>query len=324
MNKLFRPDLYCPFPYQTNNHFDALEEHGIDWVLRLNLLANESAYQRFTNSKFALLISGCYPECQLEELEIAHDWLTWILIWDDQCDMSDIGKNPQIVKSFHKRFMEILKGAKINSQDIPVARALSDLRQRMLPRADAKWFYHFICTVENYLDGLVEEAANRGENIVPDIETYIKLRRLTGAMEPLIELIEFCNHLVISDFTRKHNIFTKLKVITNDIVCWCNDIFSAPREMESGDFHNLALLIHSQEKIPVEQAIQRAVEMHNQKVQVMVSLALSMPSFGQAEDTEVAKYISGMQSWISSSLNWYSYSGRYDSQDKLDVVLSTV
>lgn len=324
MNKLLCPDLYCPFPYYANEHFDALEEHGINWVLRLNLLANESAYLRFSNSKFALLIAGCYPECELEELKIAHDWLSWILIWDDQCDMSEIGKNPQLVKSFHKRFIEILKGARITSQDIPVARALSDLRQRMLPRTDAEWFNHFICIIESYLEGLVEEAANRAEEILPDVETYIQLRRLTGAMEPLIELIEFCNHLKISDSLRKHSFLTKLKIITNDIVCWCNDIFSAPRELASGDFHNLALVIHYQQKIPLEQAIQSAVEMHNQQVKAMLALASSLPQFDQDDANELAKYISGMQSWISSSLNWYSYSGRYHTEEKLDVVMSTV
>ncbi|MBW4555015.1 MAG: terpene synthase [Trichormus sp. ATA11-4-KO1] len=321
MQKFILPDLYCPFPHQFNQYVDVLEENYLDWVIRFNLLANESAYQRFSKAKFFLLIASCYPYCQLEELKIANDWLSWMMTWDDECDISDLSKEPELLKSFHKRFIEVLNGAELTSQDTLRSHALADLRRRMFQRNGAKSFHHFVHSVEDYLHGCVQEAINRLQENVPDINTYIHLRRSTGAMEPLFELIEFSNHLLIPVSLREHEILKSLKMMTNNIVCWCNDIFSAPKEMANGDVHNLVLVLHYQQKLTLEKAINCAAQMHDEEIQAMINLEASTPSFGEQIDTELAKYVSGLHAWIGGHLNWYSLSGRYKTLEKPDLVV---
>ncbi|AKG23809.1 terpene synthase family protein [Calothrix sp. 336/3] len=322
MQKLFFPELYSPFPYQVNKHVDVLADYAIEWILRFNLLTDELAYQRFLKSKFALLMSGAHPYCDLEELKIAHDWISWILMWDDQCDMSEIGEQPLLIKSFHKRFLEVLKGAEVTTKDVPLSHALHDLRERMLPMTNQKWFDGFVKTVEDYLNGMLQEAINRTNKIVPDVEGYIKLRQLTGAMEPLIELIEFCDHLQISDEARNSNYLKELKIMTNNIVCWCNDIFSAPREIASNEVHSLVLVLHHKHKLSFDESMQTTAKMHDQQVNSMIALEKYPPNFGVLVDAEVLKYVNGMHHWISSSMNWYSHTARYHTTEKLDVVIS--
>ncbi len=55
-----------------------------------------------------------------------------MFIWNDQCDMSDLGQQPEALKLFHQRFIEVLNGAELTSNDIQLSYALSDLRQRMV------------------------------------------------------------------------------------------------------------------------------------------------------------------------------------------------
>ncbi|PLZ98232.1 terpene synthase [Fischerella thermalis CCMEE 5268] len=317
MNEFTLPELYCPFPYQINKYADVLEKHALEWVLKYNLLIDESYYQYFCKSKIFLLIAGSYPYCDLEELKVANDWLTWMIFLDDYYDTSDFKNKPELIKKLHNRFFEILSGAEITNQDTPYSHALNNLRHRTLKIGNPRWFHFFVCALSEFLDGCVQEAHNRANGILPDVETYIILRRLTGGMGPLFELIEFCNHLEIPYLLRENIILKKLKMMSNNIICWCNDIYSIPKELRIGDPHNLVLLLKNHKKISLKHAITQVSEMHDQEVQRMIELESTLPCLGQELDAELAKYISGIHAWIASHFHWYSHSGRYEVTEKL-------
>jgi 5-epi-alpha-selinene synthase len=318
MKNLIIPDLYCPFPSQINQHVDVLEKYGMEWVLRFKLMSNESAYKDLFDAKSFLLTASAYPYCNLQYLKIANDFMNWIIIWDEVSGILDKGKQVKKIKFLHKRFIEILHGSNLKNADIPLSFALSDLRQRMLEITSAKWFSYFVNSFDEYIDGCVQESVNWAHEIVPDIETYTTLRKATGVMEPLIDLIEFCDNLILPDFLREHDILKKLRMMTNKIICLCNDIFSMPKEMAVGDFHNLIFVMHYQQQISLEQAIKSVADMHDHEVKSMIELETSLPSFGKELDVEAAKYISGLHAWIRGHLDWYSHSGRYQTVAKLE------
>ncbi|BAZ71123.1 terpene synthase metal-binding domain-containing protein (plasmid) [Fischerella sp. NIES-4106] len=320
MNQLTMTDLYCPFVYQCNQYADVLEDYALQWVLRFNLLTNESSYQSFSKSKISFLVASAYPHCEFEELKIANDWLSWVFIWDDQCDMSNLGKQPEALKSFRNKFIEILNGAEPSTQDIPLCHALNDLRQRMLIWGSEEWFHYFICSMKDYLNSCIQEAINRVHMTILNVNDYINLRMSTVAMYSAIELIEICNHLRLTNSLRKYYAVKKLRQMTVKILGWCNDIFSIHREIKSNDFHNLVMVIHYQQKASLAEAIECAIKMHNEEVQAMLDVEKFLPSFGREIDIELAKYISGMHAWIRGNLEWYSHSGRYQTAETLNTV----
>lgn len=319
MQQLLYPDLYCPFPSQINKHVDVLEEYAFEWVTRFNLLANESTYKRFCKSKFFLLAASAYPYSNLEELKIASDWLSWVFIWDDQCDLSDLGKKPEVLKVFHKRFIEILNGVEVTSQDIALTLALSNLKERTLARGSLTLFHHFISSFEKWLQGCIDEATIRAQGIVPDFDTYMMIRKSSVGVDAFLALTEFCHNLTIPDFLRKNETVLKLQFLTGHIIACCNDIFSASREMSNGDVNNLVLVLHYKQQFPLNRAIHRVVEMHNSAIQTMIDLETSIPTFGAEVDAELAKYILGMHAWIRSNHDWYSQTGRYQSLERLEL-----
>jgi 5-epi-alpha-selinene synthase len=319
MKQLLYPGLHCPFPSQINKHVDVLEESALEWVLHFNLLAKESTYKRFCKSKFFLLAASAYPDSNLEELKIASDWLSWVFIWDDQCDLSDLGKKPEVLKIFHKRFLEILNGAEVTSQDIPLTLALSNLKERTLARGSLIWFHHFICSFEKWLQGCIDEANIRAQGIIPDFDTYMLIRKSSVGVDAFLALTEFCHNLMIPDFLRKHETVIQIQFLTGHIIACCNDIFSASREISSGDVNNLVLVLHEQLKIPLNQAVNHVTEIHNTAVQTMMDLEKSIPKFGEEVDAEVTKFILGMHAWIRSNHDWYSQTGRYQSLEGLEL-----
>jgi 5-epi-alpha-selinene synthase len=311
--------LLCPWNYHLNCQLPQLKLHTLSWAIHFDLFINEASLERFIKSKFPWLMSACYPDCQLEELKLACDWISFILIWDDACDMSDFGSDYRKLKICHQRFINILKGTELASSDMQIVKALADMRDRMLLIADTNWYKYFVQSIERYLDGLEAESRNRAFGVVPTVKDYISLRRLTGAMEPLIELIIFCNHLQISDDVRESSNFKELVDITNDSVCWNNDIQSAWRESQSNEVHNLVLLLSHHHQIPIEEAIERAVEMHNNRIKRMLVIEKNLEEKGESANEDFCRFIQGMQNWISGSVEWYSHSHRYSDSQRLEL-----
>jgi 5-epi-alpha-selinene synthase len=320
MEKLILPDLYCPFPSQINKYADVLEDYAFEWVIRFELLFNESTYKRFSKTNFFLLTSCAYPHYQLEELKIGNDWLSWLFIWDDHCDLSDFKNQPEKLKVVHNRFLEIFTGAEATSKDIPLTHALSDIRQRMLRIWGAKYFHLLIPCLEDYFNGCVLQASNHSKLTTPDLNTYIKTRRLSVAGDLVLAWVEYFNQLKIPNILRKHDIIKKLNEIAINILAWCNDIFSFPKELASNDVHNLVLVLHYQHQLSLEQALEYAVGMHNQELQALLNLEASLPSFGEEIDAELAKYISGIHDWIRGNFDWSKKTARYNSVENLDLV----
>ncbi|MBD2452672.1 terpene synthase [Nostoc sp. FACHB-87] len=321
MEKLVFPDLYCPFPSQTNKYVDILEDYAFEWVLSFNLLSNESTYRRFTKTKFFWLTSCAYPNYKLEELKIGNDWLSWLFIWDDQCDLSYLKNQPEEMKVIHKRFMEIFTGAEeITSTDIPLTHALYDLRQRMIKVWGNRYFHLLVPCLEDYFNGCVLQATNHFRKTVPDLDTYVKTRRLSVAGDLMLAWIEYFNGLKIPNIVRKHKILEQINEKTTNIFAWCNDIYSLPKELASDDVHNLVLVLYYQNKISLEEAINRAIEMHNQEIQTLLKLEESLPSFGELIDAEIKKYLSGIHEWIRGNYDWSKKTDRYNSVENLDLV----
>ncbi|ALF56009.1 terpene synthase [Nostoc piscinale CENA21] len=311
MEKLVFPDLYCPFPFQINKYVDVLEDYSFEWVQQFNLLTNPTEYQHFSKAKFFLLASYTYPYCQFEELKIANDWMSWLFVLDDQCDNSHLGQQPELLKGLHRRFLEILYGAETNQQDIPLSKALSNLRQRMLQIGDTKSFNYFVISVKKYFDGCMLEAINRASQTIPNLDNYEMIHLLSSAVDISIDLGEFCNHHLVSDFVRNHEIINRLRLMTNKIICWCNDIFSVPKEIANGDVHNSIIVLHYQHRIPLNQAVSIVADMHNQELKSFLDLQATIPYFKKEINDEVSKYLSGLHTWIRGNFDWSCHSGRY-------------
>ena len=139
-------------------------------------------------------------------------------------------------------------------------------------------------------------------------------------MNTTIELMILCNHLRLPSFLLDHEIFRQLTLITNQVVCWDNDIVSAYREIKNGDVHNLIFVLHHHKQISMPEAMNLGVEMRNQELENMSRLESSLPSFGEEIDTELAKYISGLHAWISGYLDWSILTDRYQSTETVSKI----
>lgn len=77
-------------------------------------------------------------------------------------------------------------------------------------------------TMDLYFRAVQQQALDRANGTIPDLESYIALRRDTSGCKPSLVLIEYAYHLNIPDDVMDHPIIRSLGEATNDFVSWTN------------------------------------------------------------------------------------------------------
>ena len=185
-----------------------------------------------------------------------------------------------------------------------------------MPRA---WMYRFTVSVAEYFDAAVWEARNREPGIWPNSATYIRMRPYTGALYTVLDLIDLSEAAILPLVVRKHPGYQALMLITNNVVCWCNDLFSIQKERAHGDMHNLALILQHQEDIGLQEAVDRVAGLVEQEVKRFIALENDLPSFGAEVDGLVRRFVAVLRAWMRGNLDWSYESGRYTTTAEQEV-----
>jgi hypothetical protein len=307
------PALYCPFPSAINQYAEAASKHSLKWVRSFNLVIDESAYQSLRATKFHVLAARCYPNACLEALEVVCDYLVWIFIADDQFEEAGTTKQTELLQELHARLLDILKGAELTDFDTSVQIALLDIRLRLqqLPHATSELMLRFVENMTAYFEGVLWEVLNHLQGSVPDLAAYMKIRPFTSAVFIYCDLIQIVDRIALPPEVIEHPTVKRLKLATNNVSTWANDIFSLQKEVGEGQTHNLVVVLQHEYQISVQEAVERAAEIHDAEVRTFIELSAQLPSFGAQIDAELQRYISGLRSWMRGCLDWYLETGRY-------------
>lgn len=76
--------------------------------------------------------------------------------------------------------------------------------------------------MELFFQAVQQQALDRANGTIPDLESYIALRRDTSGCKSSWVLIEYAHHLDIPDDVMDHPVIRSLGDATNDLVTWSN------------------------------------------------------------------------------------------------------
>lgn len=99
----------------------------------------------------------------------------------------------------------------------------------------------FIHTFDLFFIAVTQQAQDRAAGIIPDLESYITLRRDTSGCKPCWALIEYANGLDIPDEVMEHEVLETLGEAANDHVTWSNVSVSFPRPFLCASFSPLSI-----------------------------------------------------------------------------------
>ncbi len=73
-----------------------------------------------------------------------------------------------------------------------------------------------------FFEAVHQQALCRADGIVPDLDTYIGMRRETSGCKPVFDLIEYSLDLELPDAVVEHPVIVALNNGANDLVTWSN------------------------------------------------------------------------------------------------------
>ncbi len=307
------PDLACPFPTALNPSAEQVESNAIAWGRRIGLLTETHVIQRVEATKATWLMAWAYPDAAPDALQIIADWNLWLLIWDDRCSEPDLRDRPTVLAPLHARFLDVLDGAALTSQDGPLEHGLHELQQRLRRQTRGTWMRQFLHSVRAVFDGWVWEAANRAIGVYLDVADYLRMRPITGALQPYLDLVAVADGRSIPHSVQAHSSIKQLTLMANNIICWSNDLFSLNKELQQGEPLNLVLILHQQQGGSLQDAIDRVAAWHDMEVAAFLDLAARLPAFG-AQQRECDRYVALLRHWMRANMNWATVSGRYQPQ----------
>jgi hypothetical protein len=310
MDQEYAVRLQYPFSGAINAHADTIDCATLAWAETFGLLTPAALHKRM-RLQYGLLAARAYPRADREMVQIAADWIAWLFFMDDQCDEAGIGRDLRQMAALHERFVAILEGAAPHAHDWGLTRALADIRRRLAARAPAGWLRRFCEQASLYFTANRWETANRQRGIVPNVSTYCAARLFSGAVYACFSLTELAANIDIPFYARHHATVQQLERCANNIICWCNDILSYPKELRHGDVHNLVLVIQHEQRCSLTEACERALALHDRETASFVQARTCLPHFDPVTDAAIETYVDGLQSWICANRDWSLTAARY-------------
>jgi len=286
-----------------------IEEHTNQWVLDFKLIESYETFVTFRDSQFGHFIGRSFPEAEFMTICAWSDLNALLFLVDDQIDAEDIIKDKESFFAYTSRFIEVLENKeKCNIEEHgSTLAALSDFWQRAVLLTDSRWQDKFIKSIHDMFDGGFFQFQHLMMGTRPKFEDYIKVRQYFGAAHLSTDALEGVAGIDLPEYVYKDPIVFRLTEIARNTICFSNDLFSFGKEMEeknNGAEFNLVKVLKHKYNITTEEAIEKAVEFHDDLIREFIYLAPMALKYEPAINNTLKVYIEALKVLQRGNIEW--------------------
>lgn len=268
------------------------------------------------------LMAGYYLGAPDDVLQAITDFSAWFFVWDDRHDRDIVHGRTAAWRRLRFRLHRAVDSPQghLHHRD-PLVAGLADSVSRLysfLPRTwNARFARHFHEVIEAY----DREFRNRTRGVVPTVEEYLTLRRLTFAHQIWTDLLEPSAGRELPDAVRNHPAFHRAALLSQEFAAWYNDLCSLPKEIAGDEVHNLGISLITHEGLTLEEAIREMRYRVKKCVDAFLVAESDALRFADGIDdgtvhgkelsAAVRACVSNMRNWFSTVYWFHHESGRY-------------
>lgn len=321
-----------PFPAAPSCDPDdvaAVESGGEEWARRFGLIDSPSGNGSTTHPLRRLcageLVSHGYPRADTAMRVLITQWTMWYFNLDDHFEDGAAGLSADAADEAAEPLRRMVDAARHRA---PLPRAedslqhsLSDLLGRTEEVMAPVQFHELLTHVDDYFTSLVVESDYRARGVLPGVEAYIRLRRDTGPVLPLLDFVEQAESVRLPARFYGTPQYTEMIGCAADIASWINDLCSVSKELDRPDAYNLVVLLHRLERKSLQDAAAETLDRIEQRVKSLEN-TMDTVSAPDPDDTGPDPYnaseIAAIRSWADGLLcfqnhvEWYLRHARYD------------
>lgn len=305
--------LFVPFQSLINCNVAVADQHVKDWLLRFKLVKTQRQLDHYRSQGFAWMVARMFPNADVKILCAFTDLNTLLFLLDDYLDHAgkDEGnekdKDFKTVSNLINTFVSILDPIPPQVPDDPIFLAMVELWGRITRLSSRAWQKNFRVSVRQIFEAAIWQHTNVMNGIRPSVKDYMNRRQYLGAANIATDTISVADNIRLPVPLYQHPLIVKLTEIARNVVCWANDLFSLSKEVDHGDYHNLVVLLENQYKVSREQAIGKAIQIHDRQVKQFIHLSKKLPFSDPHTKQEVVRYISGLENIMKANIDWSDY-----------------
>ncbi|MET8605627.1 hypothetical protein ABZV92_19000 [Streptomyces rubiginosohelvolus] len=232
--------LYLPFPSRLNSGAGQAQAAAVAWMDRFGLYADAAHRERLVAAECGLLGGYFVPDAGQERLQLAADFATWNVAFDDEyCDEGELGRSPG-------RFVRVL-GLLQRSVEVPEEAvfgdrygvALHDLRVRLQHLGPPEQVTAWAASMRGWFLAEAWKSGNVAEGRVPRLGEYSAMVLISGSAEVWTVLSPVAEGYGVPGRVRADRRVRALTEMACWLLSWDTGLLSWSREQRAGgDGHN--------------------------------------------------------------------------------------
>lgn len=257
-------------------------------------------------------VAACmYPYATGENLDLVADHMGFWYPFDDQFD-SPLGLDPARSSRVCEELIAVLHNDRggLPAGSSLAARAFADLWSRSTAGMSKAWRARAAHNWEYYFASYPQEVIARRDGVVPDWESFLRLRIGVSAMSTVADLCERVGGFEVPAVAFHSLPLIEMRKLTEELPCLANDVYTLDREEPRGDVVNLILVIEKQERCSRNAAITTAYELFNQRLHRFSELKEQVPELGNRlgldpeQQADLDRYADALEYLITGYHSW--------------------
>ncbi|QSQ14533.1 terpene synthase family protein [Myxococcus landrumensis] len=308
-----------PFESACNPDRDAARLRNLTWARRLGLVTNAVDERRYLSWDIADLTARWLPHAAGPELDLGIDAIVVGTLIDEQFDGARELPPDQVSESCD-RLLEVLRSGAGYAPSSVLAAALADVWERTCRGASLEWARRAALHWQWFIEAFPKEARWRQGSAHLARDNYLALRRESGLVSMMVDLIEKANGFETTERARQLPNVQRLLILAVDVIDTMNDVCSVDKEVSRGDVHNLVLVLQAEQGLSRAAAMAEAYDCMkrwcDEYVRVAAQLAEDCAQQGLSgvETDAVLRLARGIEAAIGGHPDWYQGTGRYDTR----------
>ncbi|MFB9968424.1 terpene synthase family protein [Sinosporangium siamense] len=283
----------------------------------MRLVEGKASAARFRGESYARLVARLYPEASFLDLALAADLNSWFHVYDDQFELAEVGRDPDLARRWADKADALLRGAPLDRSAGPVLRGLADIRDRFQIYASEAWWNRFTDHFRDCFETAVWEVENRVHGRIPDPDAYVQHKLNIAYVPPSFDVVEFVEHFELPEVIRESSAYRRLIHEAGHVVVCTNDLIGLRRELSQGEFHNLVIVLRYDAGCSLQEAVERVIDTIARRIEdfqaAKKELMALLDTLGLRHNTRegTMRCVVGLEHWMRGYHDWALESQRF-------------
>jgi hypothetical protein len=305
----------CPYPVRTNPGAAQVLRTVVD-RLTLRGAIDDRVLTIATSSSLDVALALSHPDAPPERLEVAALWYLFLIYADDHWDAASSTADSRWASRLYDEqedLRNILRGGSPISGRMTAQLLYETLHK--IAVVDSVFDDSLLRqAIRDYLVGVQWELHQRAVSQIPDLITYIRMRRVFSTAAVQLELAPFVSGHNLPQTARTNPVVQLLDATAADYGCLVNDYYSYLRESDvERSTSNVVTVLQVREGFDQPRAVRRTEELIQRSTRTFAETRkLLSTCVLDATPDELEGYAVCHENFMSAAARWPALAKRYE------------